>query len=80
MQACSFPAPTSVRGVPHPRVSPNGGIGLQSEAPVARRVQVKARGMDGSIGNGPPDRTPDVAHEWFTRRRCLNEFISLLFR
>jgi enterochelin esterase-like enzyme len=24
--------------------------------------------------------TPDVAHEWLTWRRCLNEFITLLFR
>lgn len=24
--------------------------------------------------------TPDVAHEWLTWRRCLNEFVTLLFR
>lgn len=24
--------------------------------------------------------TPDVAHEWLTWRRCLNEFMTLLFR
>jgi enterochelin esterase-like enzyme len=24
--------------------------------------------------------TPDVAHEWLTWRRCLNEFITLLFK
>ncbi len=24
--------------------------------------------------------TPDVAHEWLTWRRCLNEFVALLFR
>ena len=24
--------------------------------------------------------TPDIAHEWLTWRRCLNEFVTLLFR
>jgi len=24
--------------------------------------------------------TPDVAHEWLTWRRCLNEFVTLLFQ
>ncbi|MCJ7552234.1 MAG: hypothetical protein MUQ30_21400 [Anaerolineae bacterium] len=24
--------------------------------------------------------TPDVAHEWLTWRRCLNEFVTMLFR
>lgn len=58
------PAPSAIRGSQFPRLSPDGTVTFQVQAPEAQRVQIVPRGTGNGLGDEPLDMTRGEQGRW----------------